>query len=338
MVETSPEGPRKSGTGPSGRGDVRHARVPWSILGDMARVQLWKRTSDQAETPGDDPGDDPRDGSGDSSVPGSDDTDGAGADPDNDLGATTPAPAAREPGSSLFQRVLGSTPVTLFLAAHPRQAIVTAAVLASAALVSGRPGREAGIVLLTVLVGQAILGWHNDLVDRERDATHQTPRKPIAQGRLDAGTAWYALVVALLLVIPLSISVGVTAGSFYLASLVIGILGNVTLRRGRLSPLPWMASFALYPFYLSYGGYGGAAEGDAPQVAIVVATALLGLGVHFLRAIWGLVEDDQDGWTYLPLVLGRRLGATRLLVVATAYTGTVVAVLVILGSSIGLRQ
>ncbi|MGA8845847.1 MAG: UbiA family prenyltransferase, partial [Nocardioides sp.] len=258
-------------------------------------------------------------------------------------GSPVADPASTEPPAAatdrtLLQRVLDSTPLTLFLAAHPRQAIATAVILASAALVSGRPVREAAIVLVTVLVGQAILGWHNDLVDRERDAKHRTPRKPIAEGRLDPGSVWYALIIALLLVIPLSISVGVTAGTFYLASLVIGILGNVVLRRGRASPLPWMASFALYPFYLSYGGYGGAAEGDAPQVAVVVVSALLGIGVHFLRAIWGLVEDDQDGWTYLPLVLGRRLGATRLLQVSTAYTAAVVALLVILGSSIGLRQ
>lgn len=334
MVETGPRGLGGSDKAATGGGDVRHARVPWSILGDMARVQLWKRTSDQDET------------AGDSAAPGSDGMDNVGADSETDsetesettfeTAATTPPAPTSEP--TLLRRVLDSTPLMLLVAAHPRQAIVTAAVLASAALVSGRPVREAGIVLVTVLVGQAILGWHNDLVDRERDANHQTPRKPIAQGRLETGSAWYALIVALLLVIPLSISVGVTAGTFYLASLVIGILGNVALRRGRLSPLPWMASFALYPFYLSHGGYGGAAEGEAPQVAIVVAAALLGVGVHFLRAIWGLVEDDQDGWTYLPLVLGRRLGATRLLVVATAYTGTVVAVLVILGSSIGLRQ
>lgn len=238
----------------------------------------------------------------------------------------------------LARRVSDSTPATLLVAAHPRQAIVTAVALAGAALVSGRPGREVGIVFATVLVGQAILGWHNDLVDRERDAAHDTPRKPIAQGRLDAGNAWYALVIALLLVIPLSISVGVTAGTLYLASLVIGIVGNVALRRGLLSPLPWMAAFALYPAYLSYGGYGGSADGDPPQVAMVVAAAFLGIGVHFLRAIWGLVEDDQDGWTYLPLVLGRRLGATRLLVVSATYTGLVVAALVILGSTVGLRQ
>ena len=41
-----------------------------------------------------------------------------------------------------------------------------AAGIAVAAALAGRPGREVGLVLATVLVGQAVLGWHNDLVDR----------------------------------------------------------------------------------------------------------------------------------------------------------------------------
>ncbi|GAA5142711.1 hypothetical protein GCM10023340_06640 [Nocardioides marinquilinus] len=224
------------------------------------------------------------------------------------------------------------------MAAHPKQAFVTAVGLGVAALASGRPLREAAVVAATAAVGQTVLGWHNDIVDRERDARHQTPRKPIAEGRIDTGTVWYALVVAVLLVVPLSISTGVTAGTCYLAALVVGILGNVVLRQGPLSWLPWALSFALYPAYLSYGGWGGGAEGDPPQVAVVVAAALLGVGVHVVRAIWGLVADQEDGWGYLPLMLGRRLGASRLLILAGTYCAAVLAVLVILGQTVGLRQ
>ena len=288
----------------------------------MARVRLRNRGDDGSTGTSPDPGDPP-------SQPVAGDLEKASQDARDE---------PDEPGRGWRRRVADSTPVTLLQAAHPRQGLVTAAVLAGAALVSGRPAREAAVVLATVLVGQSILGWHNDLVDRERDAGHDVSRKPLAQGRLDPGSAWYALVVAVLLVIPLSLSVGVTAGIFYLASVVIGILGNVVLRTGKLSPLPWMAAFATYPAYLSYGGYGGDAVGAAPQPAMVVAAAMLGLGVHVLRAIWGLVEDDRDGWTYLPLALGRRLGATRLLAGTVAYLGVVVAVLVVLGSTVGLRQ
>ena len=139
------------------------------------------------------------------------------------------------------------------------------------------------------------------------------------------------------MVVPLSISTGVTAGAFYLVSLLLGVLGNVALRTGLLSFVPWAASFAMYPFYLSHGGWGGDATGDPPEVAMVVLAALLGIGVHVLRSIWGLVDDDKDGWTYLPLRLGRRLGATKLLVVAASYTSVIVALILIVGTTRGLR-
>jgi len=230
------------------------------------------------------------------------------------------------------------TPVLLVRAAHPRQAVLTAVGVAAAAALADRPTREVLVVLATVLVGQTILGWHNDLVDRERDRRHDLPGKPIAQGRLDPGTVWFALACAVLLLVPLAISTGITAGCLYLASVGIGLLGNVVLRQGLLSWLPWAASYALLPGYLSYGGWGGEALGEPPEPVIVVLAALLGIGVHVLRALWGLVPDNADGWTYLPLRLGLRLGATRLLVVASVYVALVVVALAVAGTYVGLSK
>ena len=56
----------------------------------------------------------------------------------------------------------------------------------------------------------------------------------------------------------------------------------------------------LYPAFLSYGGWGGQYRGDPPEILMTVLAALLGIGVHFLRALWGLVPDNAEGWTYLP--------------------------------------
>ncbi len=229
-------------------------------------------------------------------------------------------------------------PLLLLRAAHPKQAVLTALALAAAALVAGRPGREAAVVLATVLVGQTILGWHNDLVDRNRDARHQASGKPIGEGKLDPGTVWFALACGVLVVVPLAIATGVTAGSCYLLSLAAGMLGNTVLRQGVLSWLPWGIAFALYPAYLSYGGWGGSAEGAAPEPAMTVLAGLLGVGVHFLRSIWGLVADNEDGWTYLPLKLGLRLGATKLLALSTTYVVLIVAAMGFVGSSVGLGQ
>jgi len=230
------------------------------------------------------------------------------------------------------------TPVLLLRTAHPRQALLTAVGVAGAAALAGRSGRELGLVFLTVLVGQGILGWHNDLVDRRRDARHENPGKPIAQGTLDPGTVWFTLTCAVFLVVPLSIANGVTAGSAYLLAVAVGLLANVILRKGLLSWLPWAVQFALYPAFLSYGGWGGAFEGNPPEISITVLAALLGVGVHVLRALPGLVADNEDGYRHLPLRIALKIGATRLLVIGSVYTVAVLVALLLTGNAVGLSQ
>ena len=65
----------------------------------------------------------------------------------------------RDPGSA----------VALLLAAHPVLSTLVALGTAAAAALAGRPGREVGLVLVTVLVGRATAGWLNDVADRQRD-------------------------------------------------------------------------------------------------------------------------------------------------------------------------
>jgi 4-hydroxybenzoate polyprenyltransferase len=229
-------------------------------------------------------------------------------------------------------------PVLLLRAAHPRQALLTALGLALAAAVSGRSAREVGLVGVTVLVGQALLGWDNDLVDERTDRADGRASKPLVGGRLDRGTLGFCLAVAALLVVPLALSSGIVAGLSYLLSLVVGVVGNRVLRGGRWSWLTWLAAFALYPAYLSYGGWGGGAKGDPPTVAMTVLAALLGLGVHVLTSLRGLVDDNRDGRRHLPLRLALRLGAPRLLVLALAYCVLVGAGMLVVGSTVGLSR
>jgi 4-hydroxybenzoate polyprenyltransferase len=247
-------------------------------------------------------------------------------------------PAPDEDGEARF-RVRDWTPFLLARAAHPRQAVVTAVGMTVAAALAGRPSRELLLILATVLVGQVILGWFNDLVDRQSDARHGRPGKPVADGRLDPGTVWFCLALAIFLVVPLSVANGLYAGSAYLISLGIGLLGQwVWLRKGFLSWLPWAASYALYPAFLSYGGWGGQVKGAPPELLVTGLAALLGIGVHLLTALWGLVPDNEDRWTYLPLKLGLRIGASRLLWVAGTYTVLVLVGLAFAGTHVGLAQ
>ncbi|MGH3348258.1 MAG: UbiA family prenyltransferase [Nocardioides sp.] len=230
------------------------------------------------------------------------------------------------------------TPLLLLRASHPRLGVLSALGLAGAAALSGRTTREVGIVLATVLVGQLILGWHNDLVDRRRDATDGREDKPIGQGLLAPGDATFAMACAALLVVPLAVSHGLWAGLSYLASLLIGLLGNVFLRNGWLSWLSWAAAYALYPAFLAYGGWAGEGPTTQPEIGVTALAALLGVCVHVLVALPGLVRDHEHDVRHLPLRLGLRLGAARLLWVTIVLTALVLAGLLAAGSEVGLRQ
>jgi hypothetical protein len=128
------------------------------------------------------------------------------------------------------------------------------------------------------------------------------------------------------------------AGCVYLGSLALGLVGNVVLRRGWFSWVTWAAAYALYPAFLSYGGWGGRAEGSAPEVAMVVVAALLGVGVHVLCALPGLVADHEDGYRHLPLRIALRIGAPRLLVIALAWTVLSLVGLLVVGDAVGLAR
>lgn len=230
-------------------------------------------------------------------------------------------------------------PVTLFQASHPQQAGITALVVTVAAAFTGRPFRELVLVFLTVLIGQAILGWHNDLVDAPRDRRHERTGKPIADHRLSPGNAWYAWVVAVLIVIPLSIANGTGAGAAHLVLLVIALSSNAgPLRATRFSYLPWMASFALWPLFLSYGGWGGQTDGSAPNLVMIVLAALLGIGVHLLTSLPGLVKDNEDRFEHFPLVLALKTGAPKLLAVTVGYLGVIAVLILVTGATMGIGR
>ncbi len=233
-------------------------------------------------------------------------------------------------------------PVHLVRAAHPLQALATALVLAVAALASGRPAREAGLVAATVLVGQAVVGWHNDLLDRDRDAGHGRRGKPLASGALEPGTAWFALACGVLLLVPLALGNGLRAGTAYLLSVGFGLLANpagrLSVRRTPFSWLPWAAAFGLLPAFLSYGGWGGQAEGAPPTILVTVLVAALGVVAHVLLALPDLVQDNADGVLHLPLRIALRTGARPLLWVSIVVAAVLVGALVVAGTTVGLRQ
>jgi len=225
--------------------------------------------------------------------------------------------------------------VLLIRAAHPRHALATALLLSVAAATAGRPVREVALVGLTVLVGQAILGWGDDLTDRAADRRQQRDKALVGE-ELDRGTVWFALTCAVLVVVPLSIAHGDRAGIAYLASVAIALVGDRFLHGRVLSFVPWMVSFALYPAFLAYGGWNGVGATTPPTWPLVALAAALGLCLHVLLALPGLVHDHAEGERSLPLVLALRTGTPRLLLIAGVLTGVVAVAILVTGRTVGL--
>ena len=233
--------------------------------------------------------------------------------------------------------------VLLLRATHARMLVVMSLGVGVAAALAGRPTREVGLVVGAVAIAQAILGWHNDLVDRKRDLqhfdeSHPPHAKPVAAGMLDAGTVSFAMACAILLLVPLSISAGVTAGLSLLAYVAVGMLGNHVLRKGLFSWLSWAVSFALLPAYLAYGGWGGDGPDTPPEVVITALTAFLGVCVHLVVSSPGLVVDNRDGWRTLPLRVALKIGTSRLLWLSLLLVVLTLAGLAVAGTKVGLTQ
>ena len=146
----------------------------------------------------------------------------------------------------------------------------------------------------TVLVGQA----DPRLVQRpgRPRARRPTPahRQAIADGRLDPGTVWFALALA---VLP-----GGAAVARQRAVRRVGVPLSLARRAARAAGLaaqgqPVLASRGRRPSRCTRRSCPTAAgevrtKGAPPELLITGLAALLGIGVHLLRALWGLVPDN----------------------------------------------
>lgn len=236
-----------------------------------------------------------------------------------------------------FRKQRGTT-LSLVLSSHPLPTLAMTVGLSAAAALTGRPPLEVGLVAATVLTGQLTVGWLNDVVDRDRDREVGRLDKPVAMGWIDPGTVTFAIAVAVLAVIPLSIANGTYAGLAHLGAVASAWLYNLWFKKSVLSPLPYIVSFGLLPAFLSYGGLGGGMHGSPPTWAMTVLAALLGIGIHFLNTLPDLVQDNETGVRHLPLRIALKIGAPALLWISVTYTALVAAGIFVAGLTVGIAQ
>lgn len=177
-----------------------------------------------------------------------------------------------------------------------------------------------------MLVGQLSVGWSNDAIDAPLDARAGRADKPIATGALTRNTVASAAVVALVIDIPLSLSLGWRAGGLHLAAVALAWSYNLGLKRTVASPVPYAVAFGLAPTVVAamLAGHPG------PNPGLVVAGAACGVAAHFANTVGDVAEDAATGVRGLP----QRLGPGISLVVAGVFIEVAaIAVLTTAGSN-----
>lgn len=213
-----------------------------------------------------------------------------------------------------------------------------AAAVGALAAASDRGLKQSLVAAAAVLLVQAACGLINDVCDAALDHRAKVPNKPVASGALPAGNASYLATVLILVAIPVSVQSGTEAGIALLATVPIAFVHNRILHRTPASFVGWMLTFALYPVFLAYGGWGGGRHGDDPTWQFILVSAFVGLCVHFATTLPDLVADNAAGVRSLPLVIALKTGAPRLLLATIVVSIGVAVAFVLVGLDPGLRQ
>ncbi|MCL7459410.1 UbiA family prenyltransferase [Micromonospora echinofusca] len=212
---------------------------------------------------------------------------------------------------------MSPTVLGLVRASHPEPA---AAVTTVAGLLAWGVGhRPAGIlaVVLTVAASQLAVGWANDALDADRDATVGRTDKPVAAGAVGRRATAVAAAVSALATPALALATGPTAALCATLGLVSALLYDWPLKSTPVSVLPYAVSFGSLPAFVVLALPGAV----LPPVWLVAAAACLGAGAHFANVLPDLADDARTGVRGLPHRLGpagSRAAATLLLLAATA--------------------
>ncbi|MEU6078030.1 UbiA family prenyltransferase [Micromonospora sp. NPDC047074] len=212
---------------------------------------------------------------------------------------------------------MSPTVLGLVRASHPEPA---AAVTTVAGLLAWGVGhRPAGVlaVVLTVAASQLAVGWANDALDADRDATVGRTDKPVAAGTVGRRATAVAATVAALGTPALALTTGPAAALCATLGLVSALLYDWPLKSTPVSVLPYAASFGALPAFVVLALPGPV----LPPVWLVAAAACLGAGAHFANVLPDLADDARTGVRGLPHRLGpagSRAAAALLLLAATA--------------------
>ncbi len=229
--------------------------------------------------------------------------------------------------------------VALVQASHPEPSVAVTGITTALAVSSGLGPRSA-LVAAAFLTGQLSVGWSNDWIDAARDRRSARLDKPVARGQLRPETVRGAALGALALCVPLSLALGLAAGSLHLLAVAAAWAYNARLKATVLSFAPYAFAFGAVPSIVTLALDD---PGFAPAWA-TAAGALLGVGAHLCNVLPDLEDDLAAGVRGLPHRLGPRvsaalaavllLAASTLLAVGPGRPGTGAVVTVLVAGSV----
>jgi len=148
----------------------------------------------------------------------------------------------------------------------------------------------------TILLGQLVIGWSNDIYDYEDDLKHNRQNKPLVSGEIKKEK----LVAVTLVAIPIAIianlagPLGLRGGSIYLLGVGCGIAYNFYFKFTVLSPLPYFIACAALPASIFI------AADRTPPLWVLATGSLLGTAFHFANVLKDLKEDRESNIGGLP--------------------------------------
>ncbi|MEH0934360.1 UbiA family prenyltransferase [Micromonospora psammae] len=211
---------------------------------------------------------------------------------------------------------MSSTVLGLVRASHPEPAAAVTVVTGLLAVGVGHPPAGVAAVVGSVLASQLAVGWTNDALDAERDATVGRTDKPVAAGAVSLRTVAVGAAVAALATPALALTTTPAAALCITVALVSALLYDWPLKSTPASVLPYAVSFGALPAFVVLALPGA----PAPPAWLVAAAACLGAGAHFANVLPDLADDARTGVRGLPHRLGpagSRVAAAGLLLAAT---------------------
>jgi 4-hydroxybenzoate polyprenyltransferase len=207
----------------------------------------------------------------------------------------------------------------LIRASHPIPCVVVTALSAALFGIAGKPVTSCLLGAAAVLAGQLSIGWSNDLIDAQRDTAALRRDKPLAQNREFSRQVRFALGLALVLTVVLSLLLGWRAAALHAVTVGSGWAYNLGLKASAWSAAAYFLAFGALPAIATLAR----PDPDFPPAWVLCAAGLLGVAAHFGNALPDLPDDLVAGVRGLP----QRLGARRSMLAAAA--ATVVAAVII---------